>query len=237
MPRKKIVRGERVAEVIQKSDRPFATTSDIAEGLDVTAQAVRDNANDLAEHPKIEKGMVAQSSVYWLSKNDVPEGATLDQPDRGSKSSPDAKQKTEEGEKEASLLGRINLSGKAVPGVLLLLGLGWLAGWNLYKAALLSWRQKDRIVGENGLLDISAGSFEVDYGLIGLFVSAVMAFLSAGLIGVMLFQAVTNAQTGFWGAALGYLIGVAAVVALLYQFGHRKAESMTRKEIHQEDAA
>lgn len=70
MPREKIIRGDRVADAIRESDRPFVTTSDIAEYLDVTAQGVRDNANELAEHPEIEKGSVAQSSVYWLSKSD-----------------------------------------------------------------------------------------------------------------------------------------------------------------------
>jgi len=67
VPREKIVRGDRVANAIKESNRPFVTTSDIAEHLDVTTQAVRDNANDLAEHPMLKKDLVGQNSVYWLA--------------------------------------------------------------------------------------------------------------------------------------------------------------------------
>jgi len=72
MPRERLVKGKRVADAIRESDRPFVTTGDIAEYLDVTAQAVRNNANHLADHDEIEKGRVAQSSVYWLAKDGKP---------------------------------------------------------------------------------------------------------------------------------------------------------------------
>jgi hypothetical protein len=48
------------------------TTTDIAEYLDVTPQAVRNRANDVAEHEEVEKGNVGQSSVYWLAQEGTP---------------------------------------------------------------------------------------------------------------------------------------------------------------------
>lgn len=76
MPREKIVRGDRVVDALNDSPRPFVTTSDIADYLGVTAQAIRDNASELESHPDIEKGKVAQSSVYWLADSDPPEQVT-----------------------------------------------------------------------------------------------------------------------------------------------------------------
>jgi len=70
--RKKLVRGERVVDAIRDASRPFVTTSDIAEHLDVSAQAVRDNAADLSQHDEIEKGKVGQNSVYWLAERESP---------------------------------------------------------------------------------------------------------------------------------------------------------------------
>ena len=84
--RKKKVRGERVVDAIEESDRPFVTTTDIASHLDVTAQAVRNRADELERYPEITKGNVGQSSVYWLAEEDKPPEVTAStSDDSGSK--------------------------------------------------------------------------------------------------------------------------------------------------------
>lgn len=68
----KRVSGDNVVDVLRDIERPYATTTDIAEGLDVTAQTVRNNASELAKDARINKGKVGQSSVYWLADEDEP---------------------------------------------------------------------------------------------------------------------------------------------------------------------
>jgi len=64
----KTVSGDAVVGVLRGMQKPYATTTDIAEGLDVTAQTVRNNAGLLSQDNRINKGSVGQSSVYWLAE-------------------------------------------------------------------------------------------------------------------------------------------------------------------------
>jgi len=77
MPPSKQVSGDAVvdvlADLLHEAEKPYATTTDIAEGLDVTAQTIRNNASEIAEDPRIKKGKVGQSSVYWLAVKYDPE--------------------------------------------------------------------------------------------------------------------------------------------------------------------
>lgn len=54
-----------VVSVLKSLDKPFAMTTDIAEGLDVTAQTVRNNAKMLEMDERINKEKVGQATVYW----------------------------------------------------------------------------------------------------------------------------------------------------------------------------
>jgi hypothetical protein len=67
----KVVTADAVVEVLRDlhEDKPFATTSDIAEGLDVSTQTIRNNATVLVSDDRIESGKVAQSSVYWVAED------------------------------------------------------------------------------------------------------------------------------------------------------------------------
>jgi len=77
VPRKAIVTGERVAELLEEVDRPFVDSVDIAEYLNVTAQAVRNNHQKLAESPQLESGDAGQTKIYWLSSMDFNSAKTV----------------------------------------------------------------------------------------------------------------------------------------------------------------
>ncbi|MDS0284764.1 hypothetical protein [Haloarcula onubensis] len=67
MPRKKVVRGERVADCLKDADRPFVTTTDIADYLGVTPEGVRNRTDEIERHDEIERGSVGNSTVFWLA--------------------------------------------------------------------------------------------------------------------------------------------------------------------------
>lgn len=81
MTQSRVVSADNVVEVIRDTATPYATTTDIAEGLDVTAQTIRNNAAMLEQDDRIRKGKVGQSSVYWVG--DAPE-ATVPPKEEGS---------------------------------------------------------------------------------------------------------------------------------------------------------
>lgn len=102
-----------------------------------------------------------------------------------------------------------------LPGVFVLALLGWTAGWAIYKSFVLATRERDAIVGENGIVDPAAGT--VDYkGLGWFFVAAVGASASFGAIAIMSLQALDVINQGFISAAVGYAVGFAGLVAMLY---------------------
>jgi len=70
--RKKIITPENVAEVIETVGPPFVTTKSIANELDVTPQAVRNNEEQLAKSGRLIHGKVGRSTVYWLPNRDKP---------------------------------------------------------------------------------------------------------------------------------------------------------------------
>jgi predicted transcriptional regulator len=51
--------------------KPFATTNDIAESLGVTAQAVRNHSEELAESDLLENGKVDRQTVYWVCEDSL----------------------------------------------------------------------------------------------------------------------------------------------------------------------
>lgn len=72
MGRKQLVTAERTVEVLESADRPFASTNDIAEGLDVTPQAVRNNREELAECDDLCSAKVNRGVLYWLPSGEEP---------------------------------------------------------------------------------------------------------------------------------------------------------------------
>lgn len=73
MPRKRVVTPDAVKETIESVDRPFATTGDVAETLDVTKQAVRNHTEELGESEELESGQVGKRRVFWLAERQTPE--------------------------------------------------------------------------------------------------------------------------------------------------------------------
>lgn len=95
MARSKRVSGDNVVDVLRDIEKPYATTTDIAEGLDVTAQTIRNNASELAKDARINKGKVGQSSVYWLADEGEPPASREGKPPNRS---PDVEQWEHTGE-------------------------------------------------------------------------------------------------------------------------------------------
>lgn len=120
-PAKK-VSGDTVVDALvgltRDEEKPYATTTDLAEELDVTAQTIRNNASDIAEDPRVKKGKVGQSSVYWLAVKYDPE--ELDEPPE---TEPPANDMTNEEDIEESAglirddLGESETEGESEPGV------------------------------------------------------------------------------------------------------------------------
>jgi hypothetical protein len=69
-----------LADLTRQAEKPYATTTDIAEGLGVTPQTVRNNASEIADDPRINKGKVGQSSVYWLADPSERNGREAEEP-------------------------------------------------------------------------------------------------------------------------------------------------------------
>jgi hypothetical protein len=76
VPRKKVITGGNVAEAVEAADRPFATVTDIAEHLDVSAQGVRNNYEELQQYEGLEWGKVGQATVFWLPEQETPTQVT-----------------------------------------------------------------------------------------------------------------------------------------------------------------
>jgi len=72
MARNKIVTPDKVVGVIESADAPFATTKTVAEKLDVTAQAVRNNEGELMAADELHHGQISRSTVYWLAEAERP---------------------------------------------------------------------------------------------------------------------------------------------------------------------
>lgn len=66
MARKKQVKGNRVELAVKNEDKPFATTEDVANYLNVTSQAVRNNEDNLDAYDGISTGRIGRTKVYWL---------------------------------------------------------------------------------------------------------------------------------------------------------------------------
>jgi hypothetical protein len=66
-PRRKVT-PESVADAIADVERPFASTGDLSERLDVTKQAIRNRHEELVEHDRIEYGQIGRTKVYWIEQ-------------------------------------------------------------------------------------------------------------------------------------------------------------------------
>lgn len=69
MAREKLVTPQKVSDAIASLDKPFASTTDIADVLNVSVQAVRNHSEELEESYLLKKGKVDRQTVYWLSDN------------------------------------------------------------------------------------------------------------------------------------------------------------------------
>lgn len=74
MPPEKTVTPDAVVGVLEEIDKPFGTTADLADGLGVTAQTIRNNAGSLESDSRIRKGSVSHSTVYWLKSGGMDGG-------------------------------------------------------------------------------------------------------------------------------------------------------------------
>jgi hypothetical protein len=80
-PPHRVVTESAVVDVVRDLDAPVATVSDIADGLDVTAPAVRNYLDELKESDRLGHGEVGGTTVFWLAEGDRPE--KVDPPDAG----------------------------------------------------------------------------------------------------------------------------------------------------------
>jgi len=123
----KQVSGDSVVDVLRDTEKPYATTTDIAEGLDVTAQTIRNNAGELSQDPRINKGSVGQSSVYWLAdSNSPPEGVAGDPgppepPDQRGATEPEPERDTNDSKGILNRLFASSGEGMEIPVVVLFL--------------------------------------------------------------------------------------------------------------------
>lgn len=124
MARNKIVTPSAVADTVRDVDRPFCTTGDVADRLDVTKQAIRNHHDELAGSASLEWGKVGRQRVYWLAERESPpqEVTSTPEPPAGTGDTTDGTEPTEE--EPMGIIRRLftgSDDGMAVPGVALLL--------------------------------------------------------------------------------------------------------------------
>lgn len=56
-----------VREFLERNEKPFVTTTDVAEKLDVTRQYAHDRLTELVENGEIERTKVGAKAVVWWS--------------------------------------------------------------------------------------------------------------------------------------------------------------------------
>jgi len=76
VPRGRVVTPDAVKETLETVDRPFATTGDVADRLDVTKQAIRNHHDELSKSAMLEHGKVGRQRVYWLADEETPAQVT-----------------------------------------------------------------------------------------------------------------------------------------------------------------
>jgi len=186
VPRKKLVRGDKVEDAVRKASRPFATTQDIAEALDVSTQAVRNNEEELASYSGLETGKVGRSRVYWLAENGVPEQAEPDpEPPAGDSRSREfdtEPTETEESESESGLLDKLGLRSDETDSAPAVTEANRLR----YRAAVLGEFSALVMLAAAGWLAIGSLSFfAVGWGPLWLFVHPALFLLGSSVIALL----------------------------------------------------
>jgi len=70
--RRRIVTPKSVAETIEVDEKPFVSSGDVADRLDVTKQAVRNHHDELKESHLLEHGKVGRQTVFWQVEDETP---------------------------------------------------------------------------------------------------------------------------------------------------------------------
>lgn len=182
---------------------PVMTVGDLENYVDGSRPTVNKYVKELNTAGEVNSGPVGNATAYWVEE--APESTASGPSVSGGAAKPE--------ENLSSSLRRLlghnrGQDRQALPGILVVVLLAVL-GWHTYKAAL------KRATGRSRVIDTESGNVNlVGLGYLGLLGGSLVAI--SGYAAWIALQFYTSAVQGLALHALGYLIGFAVYLAVLY---------------------